>query len=263
MGALSVNYSVSENGKRAPQYTIDTDLSGEITFADLLKFTKNSLIIISTDVLKEEQGKGFDKKPVLIVDNKFNKAITDVDPLGKIEFVARQSVKKIVLDMWDKIDEKMKRVTGNYATSGVVLFNGKQIAVDRKGLEVWLDNNTTFSDKDRIRFLNTAPYARRLERYGITKTSSGSGKLKLTSRKTKKGPTKIQQPHGAYALALRSIKSKYKKNSFMKFEYLSGSVIGLTGQGRSFKRGQNKGRPYLYPSIIISLVEAGLNQETP
>jgi hypothetical protein len=52
-------------------------------------------------------------------------------------------------------------------------------------------------------------------------------------------------------MATKSIKAKYGKAAFIKFELLLGSTIGLVGPGRVRKTGLDIGRPYVYPSILI------------
>jgi hypothetical protein len=254
---FSVSYSVKESGKNAPNWDLSSDLDGQKTLADLLRFTKGALIRISTDVLREEQSNGFDKKPTLIVDGKFNRTIDQVNPLGKIQYVARSSLRELIVDTFDAIRFRTKVVTGEYGRNNIVTFNGYQVANSRESLNRWLDNKGSFEGKDIIRFINTAPYARKLERWGVTAQRTKT-KTKKKDKRYSAFMNQVQVPNGTYALAYKAIQSKYKNNSFIRFRLVSGSDLGLVGAGRVYKTGKTRGKPYLYPSILISAVEAGI-----
>jgi hypothetical protein len=236
---------------------LSNDLEGQVTLADLLRFTKNALITISSDALREEQSKGFDKEPTLVVDNKFNRRPTDVSPLGKIEYIARIEFKEMVIEAYRKILYHSKVVTGRYISSNVVTYNGSQVANNMQSLEAWLKTKKSFSDKDIIRFVNYAPYARKLETLGITRQKTHR---KRVERRRKSGNRTVTLPNGAYAMAYASIKNRFKKNSFIGFDLLPGNKLGITGPGTTFRNKKKKyyGQPYIYPSIIIRAVSAGL-----
>lgn len=259
MAQFGIYYSIKENGRNAPNYDVSADLDGSKTLADLFNFTKNSLIVISDMALKEEQAKGFDKSPVRIVDGSFTKSVSQVNPLGKIQYVARNSIVDIALFAYDQIRARTKVVTGQYLRNNIVMLNGKMIASTRSELEKFLETNEV-KESDIIRFINTAPYARKLERMGVTADRTKSRTRNRSRNRRGYSPT-VLVPNGTYALAIKAIKRKYKNNSFIAFRFVSGSdIAGLSGAGRSYKRGASKGRPYLYPSIIIYVKEAGLLQ---
>jgi len=273
---FNISYEVKERGKTLPQYTLNTDQDGKLTLGDLLRYTKDALITISTDVLREEQGRGFDKNPVRLVDGKPNKAVNDVDPLGRIEYFARQDARKLILQTYQEILKRSPVFTGEYERANVVTFNGRQIANDLPSLEAWLESAPEFGNRDRIRFINTSPYARKLERLGVTRQRRKFRTRKLGKRESdRQGRKVLLVPNGAYSLAYRAIRSKYKANSFIAFDLVPGSSLGITegfGQGthsslrRTFAKNRNNGssagRPYLYPTILIYVVKAGLVTET-
>lgn len=269
MAAFNVDITVREVGseRKVPKWTLESELNRDFTLKDLSAFTKESLIKISTTALQEEQAKGFDMKPVLIVDNKFNKKVEDVNPFGKIQYVARQDLSKIIMDTWEAIETRSPVDTGTYKSNNIVTFNGAFVADSRVELESWLEDKETFANKDIIRFINVSPYARKLERFAIH-----SGKRSIRRRASalsrKKGLTNLMPnqmvmvPNGAYALAFKAIQRVYKNNSFIKFRLVPGNELGITpnmnGDSGVYKRGPSKGRPYLYPTILISAVAAGL-----
>jgi len=267
MPTSAIEISVTENGKRKPEYTLESDVSGNLTLKELFKFTKNTLLATASTILHEEQAKGFDKKPVVRVDNKYGRTEQDVNPLGQIEYISRGNSKEMLLFCYDAILQRSPRLTGRYHDNNIVLFNEREVASSRAGFEAWLSGQKSFKDKDKIRFVNIAPYANKLELDGTT--SSGTS-TKRRPIKDKKGRdrigTLVRKPNGVYTLALRAIRHKYKGNSLIKYEQILGSQYGLSspprgsGIGRIRQRGRDKGRTYVYPSILIYIIESGLMQ---
>ncbi len=261
---LSVDFKVEEGGKKSPLYTLESDLNGEVSLADFLAFTKQSLVVIADQVLKEEQANGFDKTPVVIVDGKSGQVVTDVSPLGSIEFVARSDMKEIILTTYKNLLEKSPIWTGEYRAAHHVFLNGVEVAGDLASLTTWLATGPQFSERDLIRFVNSQPYARKLERYGVTQQRT-KNRSATTKRKNKGTVTRVNQPNGVYYLTTRAIRTRFKKNSIIRFEFVSGAGIDFTDRhnkvNRKFKTGKNKksiGRAYLYPSIVISVQESGV-----
>jgi hypothetical protein len=84
----------------------------------------------------------------------------------------------------------------------------------------------SFDEKDRIRFINTAPYARKLERDGVT-AQRQKAKIGNGSRVSRGVRSKIRVPNGAYALAARAVRAKFKGNSGIKFSLIPGNYLGI------------------------------------
>lgn len=253
----NVNITVTQNGKRAPQFDLvgGRDLNGNLSLADLLAYTKQVLIITADTVLKEEQANGFDKNPVIAVDNVVGKPVIDVNPLGKIDITARADMGDIVLETYQGILDRSPVLTGQYKSSNFVFFNGEQVATDMPSLQTWIESNPDFGDRDLIRFVNIQPYARKLERLGVTDQRTQSRTVKSSSKRRAAAGGRVLAPNGDYFLTARSIRSKYKRNSIIRFEFITGSQLGISG---SFAPRKGKpGRTYLYPSILISVQESG------
>jgi hypothetical protein len=270
-GDFKVEFSVSENGRKSPQWTIDSDLNGEVSLDDLLKFTKANLILISDYALREEQEKGFDKDPVVAVDGKRGKPVSAVHPLGKIEFTSQQSIAEIVQEIYAAIQERSPIKTGKYKKSNYVFLNGKQVANDGASLLQWLGTNPQVEPKDIIRFVNVQPYARKLERYGVTAQRKRYRTKKSEDPRGRSGNAlgQILAPNGTYYLATKSVNRKYKQNLQILFKFIPGSDLGLTASfvGKSSgafnkkkKRivGGGKKRTYLYPSIFLKIRDTGV-----
>lgn len=265
--SFAIDYAVYENGKKSPQYTIDSDLQGEVSLQEFLKFMKLSLLTISTEVLKEEQARGFDKEPLVIVDGRANKPLVDVKPLGKIEFTSRANLDVILLDAYDGIITRSPERTGLYLDSNYVFVNTNRVATNYGELAEWLKNNQ-LKTKDLISFVNIQPYARKLERAGVTKGKEGTGNTtsarKVKSRDKRVNGAKVAAPNGAYYLTSRALLRKYKRNVNIKFKFVSGSSLGLTAVFKTahvtpgFRKSRNRNpSAYLYPTIQISVTEKG------
>lgn len=258
--SFKVDIEVREKGRRQPQFTLDSDLNGEVTLKEFLDYTKSSLIIISDNVLREEQSRGFDKNPVVAVDNRVGKAIANVHPLGQIEFTSRSNMKDILLDTYKGIQGRSPILTGRYASSNYVFLNGTQVATDLASLESWLARNPEFKEKDIIRFVNIQPYARKLERLGIIRGNERNIGRRRTVKSSDKRKAaqghRILAPNGTYFLTAKLIRSKYKRNSSVKFTFISGGSLGIKGNFKVGRRGK-PGRPYLYPTIVIAVSESG------
>lgn len=256
MTSFEVDIKVTENGRRRPDYTLNSDLNGEITLKDLLEFTKSTLIVTADQVFKDEQARGFDKNALVIVDNRPRKPIEKVNPLGQIEFVARQNMTEILKEAYGAILYRSKVLTGRYKSSHFVFLNGIQVATDQNSLDAWLKTNPEFKQNDLIRIVNIQPYARKLERLGVT--AQRSNRRTEKSRKKKDG-SRVVAPNGTYFLTARAIRAKYKRNSIIRFTFISGGSLGIAGSFKSGRRGRNSsGRPYLYPTLVISVQERGL-----
>jgi len=264
--AFTVEIDVRENGRKSPQYDVSTDLTGELTLAELLDFTKQSLIIVSHEVLNEELAAGFDPKFKTVVDGRVNKKVENVNPLGSIEFHSRRDMKEIILATYNGILSRSKVKTGRYIRSHYVFLNGTQVAIDLPTLESWLATNPAFDDKDFIRFVNIQPYARKLERLGVTAQRTNIRTQKSRDERGRSG-THILAPNGTYFLTCRSIRRLYKRNSVIKFGFISGSNLGLSASFKTQASGARGGargkikrgaRTYLYPTITISVAESGV-----
>ena len=258
-----VSVQIKEKGRT---WKLEDDLQGEVTMGQLLQFTKQSLIILSDVALKEEQARGFPQKPILVVDNVRNKPIDQVNPLGKIEFLAPVSSIKVIRDAYKEILYTSKVVTGTYYDLNWVYYNGVLIATKMSELDNWLKNPPVPSYKDRVRFVNVAPYAARLERLGVSIGKTKPLKKKSKKNKFGKGQYTTTTANGAYMLASRKIRSSIKNLSDVRFEFKFGDVIDAPavrlpqGIGRTtYKGGKLQGMRYLYPTILISLYDVGLS----
>lgn len=253
---FTVDVSVTESGRKRPEYSIDTDLKGEVSLVDFLQFMRQVIIVTADEVVREEQSRGFDKNPVVAVDGIVGKPVINVKPFGRLEFTARADMDQIILETYGAILYRSPVLTGQYKSSNFVFLNGQQVATDMSSLTSWLGTNPDFKDGDLVRFVNIEPYARKLERTGVTEQRTTTRSSTRTNKKSGVKTTKVLQPNGTYFLTARLIRAKYKRNSTIKFDFIPGTQLGLGAVFKNTRRGK-PGRTYLYPSILISVQESG------
>lgn len=276
MTQAAVTLEVYEgNGRRRKDWTLDSDINGQITLADFFTLTKGTLIRVARQVLTEEQAKGFDKRPRVRVDNRFDIPEDYVSPLGKIEYFPRVSSLRVVLFAYDAIEGRsIVGKTKTYISSNWVFLNGKIVAKNKNELQSWVDSNPILNAKDKLRIVNLTPYGRKLENLGASRDKrSGRRAIKKRegTRKKKGRSFQVKIPNGAYQLAVRAIRSRFKSaGSTISFSYIAGSEAGVGGAvpvranfRTTFKKGRSVGqvgRPYVYPSIVIRFSDQGILQ---
>jgi hypothetical protein len=280
-----LKYETVEDGVvKDTNYSIKSDLEGIDNILYLRNAIKTIFIDVTNEVYQEELANGFDPKANRFVDNDVRKDLADVEPFGKVQYVARADMYEMLLDIYERILATSPILTGRYQKNNLIFYNNTQIATDMDELVAYLATNPAFESKDQIRFVNISPYARKLERYGITK-ERGSGKLHYAKLKVNKkknrdllGYKESYLPSGVYALEASLAKRRYGKNSFISFSFIDGGAISgvstdsgglpinryVNGKGNGRKSSDRTGKPYFYPCIVINVIGAGItNGETP
>ena len=269
---LDIKLSVEEKGKSSPRWEVERDSSGALTLQEIMEFLKTALIQVSGEALKEEQAKGFDKNPLILVDKR-EKPVTSVSPFGRIDIISRADMAVALLDMYDFILARSPVMTGQYISSHVVLAERQIIARDRKELEDWIKNTSDKSNIKTYHFINLMPYAGMLERESITSKNRGMhGKVKMVKSRDKRKRAAdangmVRAPNGAYFLAHRAFKNKYKSllaffqftplKSFGISAPLSGHVNGKKLRGTFAESNKKYKGPYVYPTIRLVVREGG------
>ena len=265
--SFDVGISVTENGKKNTSYRLENDLQGETSLLEFISWAKRTLIIVADDALRDEQSRGFDKKPITTVDNVVGKPVIEVNPFGKIEFNARVSQDNLLLPIYKGILERSKVVSGTYIESNFVFYNGRVVASNMSEMEAWA-KKTKLSEGDIVRFVNVMPYAGKLERLGVTAQRQQARRVLSSSKRKREKGVKVRVPNGVYQLTLRSQTRLSKRNSSLKFEWVNGSSMDLSGVRTSTKNGKplrktfhpRSGRKgsYVYPSIVVRIQEKGI-----
>lgn len=273
MVSFSVDVSIREVGAKRNNYTLESDIGGEATLAELFAFHKNVLLDVFNTVLKEEQQNGFSLKPRVKVDGSFNKPLFQLNPFGKIQAFNQANTLNIIADIYNILISKSRIVTGNYVHSNAVFFRGELIARNLIELEAWIKGNSDrdFGSGDYFTFINLAPYARRLELAG----SSFSTKLGKNVKKNKKGKGArgniINKPNGTYYRSFLDLRRKYKQsaggmyfsftNALQQARVLNSGKVGRSGvpfRTNFLNKDGSIGRPYVYPSIRFYINQAGV-----
>ena len=223
-----------------------------------------SEIIQSTSkaVIKDELSRGFDPNYAQFVDGNPRKKLEDVNPFGTVEYIARQDISKALIMAYITIFNKSKIVTGNYSRNNVLFYNNEQIANTVQGLKDWLRVNANkIKSKDEFRFVNLAPYARKLERES---TYNGSPKRIKNKQKNRTFLNDDSfKPNGAYALSAKILQRRLKGVAFPEFRFVDGGdITNLSGPNRTYKtdsgKRSRKGKPYFYPSIRMRIIGSGI-----
>ena len=266
---MEVAVSVTDNDKDMPPWSLESDLKGEATVLDFKTFIQRAQWMIAEEVLKEEQGQGFDKKPRVRTDNKWGKNPREVKFFGKIEYFSRQNIGEALLAAYEMVRARSPVVTGQYLASHYVYVNQKIVATSKGELAIWLKaNERVLKDGDLVRIINVTPYASRIEIRGLSRGTRGKSKGKTINR------MKNAFGSGAYALAARAINARFKAAGRVRFQMMPNGFGGVhiqpTGhfrtsyisdviRGRKNKRKRFSG-PYVFPSIAFKISGEGITQ---
>lgn len=207
------------------------------------EWVKANTIAVAERALREEVGKGFDNKPVVVTDGTPRRDYGQVKPFGKIEFIRRPQMAEAVLWALDALRKRSPVRSGRYAQSHIVLLNKVQIEGD---LKTALSN---VKDGDRVQIVNPQPYARKLE---------GATANKKTGRGRRKAASK-QARSGIYRVVHRAMVQRYGRSLFVDFKYVKldtgvkvwgdqGGGYRTSGTKRTVKRVL---RDQVYPAIQI------------
>jgi len=266
--AIKLNLDIVQTGKKAPKFKLLNDLTGRETLQELLENTRQVHISVAKTILKEEQGKGFDKDPRVRVDNKFEREEESVKFFGKIEYFAKRSVTEAIVDIFEELDKRSPVDTGKYSKSNVLFYNNLPVAHSPGEARAWLvtqEKSGSFKNSDTFRFINTSPYARRLEYKGVRRGTTGRNKGKNFAKRgrtvRKRDSQVLLRPQGAYYLTHRLARRKHKAiANLISFKFIPNggngiNIIPRAGERTAFK---DDGRPYLYPTIVIKLAGEGI-----
>jgi hypothetical protein len=265
---ISVTDTAKGRGRKATSELL-RDYTGKVNLQEMGEFVKSKLIEIAQITLKEELLKGFDKEYITSVDNKINKNLNDVKPFGTIQYTARAQAQDMLMFIYKGILNRSAIDRGTYIDLNYVFVNRTLVAKNESELQSYVARGNKFKSGDVIRFVNMAPYAGWLERRGIS--AGGRRKSRIVKSKDKQqrsGPT-ISAANGAYFLTSRAVIRKYKFNSRVEFQWISGSQLDFSLAPSSDKRGRkfrrisvgrkgSSARHYAYPTITIFVASEGL-----
>lgn len=264
----TIKIAITDSNKEYSQFFGDPmNVTTEEEIKALALFMKKSLIQVARDTLGEEQRKGFDKSPVRTVDNVVGRSEEDVKAFGKIIYDSKVAAAEFLIPLYQGLLDRSRVDTGLYQDSHFVFFRGKLIANNIAELKAWIDSKPDLRDGARIRFVNVMPYASKLERTGDTATKRNTVFVKAKDKRQRSG-AKVRRPNGAYYLTAKALNRKYKNNSLIKFEWINGRSMNLSGVPITSRSGKllrttfspKSGRKgfYVYPSISITISGGGI-----
>jgi hypothetical protein len=253
---------IGTRGKR--QWTLDGDINGRITLEQYLDILEQFLFRTSLDVLKEERAKGFPEDFITITDNQLGKPAREVNARkrGRIEYNAGQTVSELINFIFKEVLLRSPVDTGVYKRSHILLYNAREVADNIQDALKWADQ-VTLKQGDIIELINVQPYARKLERLGVTAQARRPRSRKASKKSQNLGFTRVNKPNGVYFLTAQLAKKTFGPAvGSLKFEYrqgegaISSAAQEFSGKSRrsTFKR---DGRPYLYPTIIVRVDQRG------
>jgi len=239
-----------------PNGKIDT----EQELREFGNFFKKEFIKIAKNALLEEIDIGFDRNAKIKTDNRWNVPLENVIPFGKVEWHSRIAPAEALLDIYMNLIKLSPVRTGYYLNAHFVFIGPKLVASSYEGLKAYLKTNGIL-EKQVIRFIPGAVYARKLERYAIT--SKGGGKARLV--KSRRDKTKmIRKPNGVYYRTYRAIRRSSGQLGFIDFGLFKNGDYGITlsvsGVRDTYASGKSMGRPYLRPMITVYPFKEGMAQ---
>lgn len=198
-------------------------------------------VAVAKQVLAEEQLRGFDERPVRIVDRRTNAPVESVRQFGVIEFVSRADLADVVRWMFERLVQISPVFEGDYRRSHLLFLNRVSVGTDVEELL------KRYRPGDRIQIVNTQPYAKKIE---------GRGK---SARGAAVRPLSKQAPNGVYRAVYAAARRRFaKRGIYFDFTYrkldLGVTAMGLQGGGRNRKRIR---RPVVYPQIQLYQSTAG------
>lgn len=224
-------------------------------------FFKQEFITIARTALNDEIADGFDKKAKIRTDNRWNVPLANVKPFGKVEWFSQVVPAEALLKLYQQIF-KLSPIgaTGFYDSSHYVFIGNKLVATTLSGLDKYLKTNKILP-KQIIRFINGAPYARKLERYAITSKSGGRIRYAKSRRNKKKI---IRKPNGVYFRTYRLMRRTLPQLGFIDFNLFQNGSYGInlktSGMRDTYAGGKSMGRPYLRPMITVYPLADGMKQ---
>lgn len=262
--AFDIKIETFETGTdpKSPKWTLEKDKGGLVTFEQIVDFANTSLILVAEDALDEEQRAGrFPRKGYIeITDGKVGKPYSAVDirKKGQIEFAQPILLEDYLRTLFKIVLQLSPVDTGRYKNSHLLMWRKQVVASNPEEAIAWArKNGSKIQNNDFITLVNYMPYARKLERYGVT--SDHRRVVKTTSRKRAGGITEqIKKPNGVYFLASRALLRAFPKSAGnIRFQFLSGQGMPFppTTMRSSFVK---DGRPYVYPSISLRIDLGGI-----
>lgn len=215
-------------------------------------------IAIAREALAEEQLRGFDRNPRVIVDRRFDAPVESVKFGGRIEYAARFPIDDVVAEIFAELVARSPVLTGDYRDSHVVMVNNQSIAYQQ-------GQALNLQDGDRVQIVNTQPYARKIEGGGrVRRNRRGTN----TQRVERSGSAlSAQAPNGVYRVVWSWAKQRFGSLAFVDFKWvkLDTNVRVRAKWAEGTKHG-GPGGGYVaqnYPAILLFQTAAAAGGDRP
>jgi hypothetical protein len=177
---------------------------------DIRAFTAD----LAADVLLDEQAKGFDLKPVVIVDGRYGASPDDVKAFGKVEYAALVNVADAAVWAWEELFRRSPVDSGEFQDSIVMMVNG-----------VTVNDLNELKPGERVQITDLQPYAGKIER--------GSSDM---------------APNGIFRAVASATRSRFRA-VFVDFDWVK---LDLNVRAKTVsKHGAIGSRAVYYPSIKL------------
>lgn len=194
---------------------------------------KAHIRIVHQDLPREVR-RGFDRQPVVVTDGVRLRDYLDVRPFGRIEFLRREGLRKVVEYAYAELVRLSPRgpdENGHYSETHVVLLNG--VGLETSRLEVLND----VKPGDKVQIVNTMPYARKIEGARANRRKGWQGR---------RGQSR-QAPGGVYRKVQLDVTRRFGGTVFVDYR-LEQLQIGMLMARTKGKARVGKGF-YTYPVL--------------
>lgn len=235
------------------------------TAKDLEQWIKANHVTVAREILADFQNRDeFPKKEyITLTDGVVDSPETNVKAFGKIEYATKiEDIVPVIREAMRLVVDRSPNSSGYYKINNVLFYNGTLVAKGVFQVNAWLAKDRDYKNTDKFRVVNLSPYARKLERLG-TRTGTAGKRKGTTYSQRREGLNRSKQPtlipNGAYKLSERVLRSRFpqlKNNIKFSFIPISPSKARqalLTYKDTTGHVFRKDGRPYLYPSISISI----------
>ena len=214
------------------------------TTAETIKWISGSIeettIAVAEQVLMREVAAGnFTTSPIVVTDGIVGRDYHQVNPFGRIEFIAQPTMRKAVewaLEMLRRLSPVGPGRNGHYRDAHVVLLNGSGLT--GAGLAA-LDRAR---EGDRVQIVNVQPYARKIEGQRANRRKQWKGRRGLSR----------QAPGGVYRKVHQLLVQRYGRSLFVDYRLERLEIAGVESRSTA-ARLRSKGGFYTYPVLQFYL----------
>lgn len=199
------------------------------------------------NVLAEEAGRGFDRKPIIQTDGYLGRDPRTVRNFGRIEARSRAEIGVVAFWLKAELERLSPVLTGAYQRAHVVLADGQPA-----------ERPADLVGARRVMVVNPMPYAAKIEGVdAFTRWETKGGKKSRRAQRRAQGwkagqmrGQSKQAPNGVYRVALRNLQKKFGRSVVALYQ-----PQALPGGVTVGAKGRKRGRAQVYPAIILATLQ--------